>query len=135
MSAKSARIETATRSPSIRLCSFVCTIASAVRGGTCASESAVFRSASEMNGTPPARFVCALAATRSGTAGLFWTPVRNEAVSAEMRTAPASAVPIDAPSCVPGVLDSADLAALLVGHRRHGHAPQLGGDRADPGTR
>ena len=54
-----------------------------------------------MNGTPPARLVCAWATTRSGTAGLFWTPVRNEAVSAEMSTAPASAVPIEAPSWVP----------------------------------
>ena len=33
-----------------------------------------------------------------GDAGLFWMPVKNAAVSAETRIAPASAVPIDAPS-------------------------------------
>ncbi len=54
-----------------------------------------------MNGAPAARLVCAWVTTRSGTAGLFAMPVRNDAVSAEMSTAPASAVPIDAPSWVP----------------------------------
>ena len=40
-------------------------------------------------------------------------PVRNELVRAEISTAPASAVPIDAPRLVTGVLEPADLAALL----------------------
>ena len=37
---------------------------------------------------------------RSGTAGLLWMPVKNDAVSAEISTAPASAVPIEAPRLV-----------------------------------
>ena len=47
-----------------------------------------------MNGMPPARLVCALEVTLWGTLGLFWMPVRKDAVSAEMRIAPARAVPI-----------------------------------------
>ena len=54
-----------------------------------------------MNGTPPASWVCACETTLSGTLGLFSMPVKNDAVIAEMSTAPASAVPIDAPSWVP----------------------------------
>ena len=50
---------------------------------------------------PPASSVCACDATAGGTAGLPWMPPRNEAVRAEMRMAPASAVPIEAPSWVP----------------------------------
>ena len=80
-SAKSARMTR--RCAVLRLFSFSSTMALVVRGGTCASSSAALRSASDMNGTaPPARFVCALAATRSGTAGLFAEmPVRNDAVA------------------------------------------------------
>ncbi len=69
--------------------------------GTCASDSATLRSASERNGTPLASSVCALEATLAGTFGLPWMPVKNEVVNAEMSTAPASAVPIEAPSWVP----------------------------------
>ena len=50
---------------------------------------------------PPASSVCAFEATLAGTSGLSWMPVKNEAVSAEMSTAPARAVPIEAPSWVP----------------------------------
>src|SRR5262250_489979 len=49
---------------------------------------------------PPASSTCALEATSWGTAGLCWMPVRKEVVSAEMSTAPASAVPMEAPRLV-----------------------------------
>jgi hypothetical protein len=54
-----------------------------------------------MNGTPPASSTCAFETTQLGTLGFCWMPEKNEAVSGEMSTAPAKAVPIDAPSCVP----------------------------------
>ena len=54
-----------------------------------------------MKGIPPASSSAPWTATLSGTSGLFWMPVRNDAVSAEMSTAPARAVPIEAPSWVP----------------------------------
>src|SRR5262249_779469 len=54
----------------------------------------------EGEGMPPPSSPCALDATSLGTAGLFMTPVRNDEVSAEMSTAPASAVPMDAPRLV-----------------------------------
>ena len=43
----------------------------------------VFRSWSEMNGPPPASWTCALEVTSLGTAELFCTPVRKDAVSAD----------------------------------------------------
>ena len=44
---------------------------------------------------PAESSTCAFEASSVGTAGLFWTLPRNDAVSAEMSTAPPSAVPID----------------------------------------
>ena len=41
--------------------------------------------------------VCAFEDRSFGTAGLFSMPAKNELVSAEISTAPASAVPIDRP--------------------------------------
>ena len=70
-----------------------------------------------------------------GTAGLFCTPVRKDAVSAEMSTAPDGAVPMDAPRLVTVFCTPPDFTALLIGHRGHGHGPQLGGQRADTETR
>ena len=58
------------------------------------------RSASETNGTPPASSTLALDLTSAGTAGLFWMPVMNDVVRVAISTAPASAVPIDAPRLV-----------------------------------
>ena len=116
MSAKSARIETATRSPSIRLFSFVFTIASAVRRrDVCVGERGLEVGVRDERGAA-GELRLRLGDDTLGTAGLFVTPVRNDAVSAEMRTAPASAVPIDAPSCVP-VFWIPHLAALFIGHR------------------
>ncbi len=88
-----------------------------------------------MNGTPVASSTCAFDDTSCGTAGFEWMPVKNDAVSAEMSTAPASAVPIEAPRLVTRVLDAADLAALLVGHRRHRDAAELRRQRTDAQTR
>ena len=88
------------RSPSMRAVAFSLTIASAACGGTPALSSAACRSWSEMNGTPPASSTCGWEARSLGTAGLFWTPLRNDAVKAEMSTAPASAVPMEAPRWV-----------------------------------
>ena len=61
-------------------------------------------------------------------------PVKNDAVSAEIRTAPASAVPIESPRLENGVLEPADLAALLVGHRGDGDRAELRRERADAET-
>ena len=57
-------------------------------------------SLSEMKGAPAASFVLACAFASCGTLGLFWMPVRNEAVSTAMRIEPARAVPSEAPSWV-----------------------------------
>ena len=84
-------------SPVSRACSFSAMIASAVAAGTPASWSAVRRSWSEMNGMPLASSTCAFDETCSGMAGLPWMPVKKDEVSAEIRTAPASAVPMEAP--------------------------------------
>ncbi len=76
---------------------FSSTTAAVVALLTPASFSAASRSASEMNGTPLSSSTEALDERSAGTAGLPWMPVKNEAVSVEMRTAPASAVPIEMP--------------------------------------
>ena len=55
------------------------------------------RSASEMNGTPLVSSVCAFDVRSSGTPGCSAMPVKNDAVSADISTAPASAVPIESP--------------------------------------
>ena len=89
------------RSPSIWLCLLTLMISLAVAEGTFALESAALTSASDMNGTPLASSVFAFETTLDGTLGLFSMPVKNAAVIAEMSTAPARAVPIDAPSWVP----------------------------------
>ena len=85
----------------MRAWAFSSTAALAASRGTCASSSAFWRSLSDTKGTPVASWDWALTARLSGIAGLFWIPVKNAAVSAEIRIAPASAVPIDAPSWVP----------------------------------
>ena len=53
-----------------------------------------------MNGTPLVSSVCAFDVRSSGTAGFPAIPVKNELVRTAMSTAPASAVPIDAPRFV-----------------------------------
>ena len=71
-----------------------------------------------MNGTPPPSFVWACATTLSGTSGLFWMPgeerrgQRGDEHGAGQRGADRRA------ELRAGVLEAADLAALLVGHRR-----------------
>ena len=70
-----------------------------------------------------------------GTAGLFCTPLRNDADSAEISTAPASAVPIDAPRLVTVFCTPPTSPLCVVGHRGHGHGPELRGQRADPEAR
>ena len=50
-----------------------------------------------MNGTPLVSSVCAFDVRSFGTAGLLAIPEKNDAVSADMRMAPASAVPIEIP--------------------------------------
>ena len=70
------------------------------RGRPLRRRARVSRSASETNGTPPASSTSAVGVDPSGTSGLSAMPVRNEAVSAEISTAPASAVPIEAPRLV-----------------------------------
>ena len=87
-----------------------------------------------MNGTPLVSSVCAFEERSSGTAGLLSMPVKNDAVSADISTAPASAVPIEMPEVGEGVLEAADLAALLVGHRGDGHRAELRRERADAET-
>ena len=49
---------------------------------------------------PPASSTSAADATSAGTSGLSWTPWMKDAVSAPIRTEPASAVPRDAPRLV-----------------------------------
>lgn len=49
---------------------------------------------------PLASLTCAFDETCSGMAGLSWMPVKKDAVRAEISTAPASAVPMDAPRLV-----------------------------------
>ena len=49
---------------------------------------------------PAESSTCAADARSSSIAALFWMPERNEAVRAEMSTAPARAVPIEAPRLV-----------------------------------
>ena len=58
------------------------------------------RSASDTNGAPSWSWTEASAASWSDTAGLSCRPERNDAPSAEMSTAPATAVPMDAPRLV-----------------------------------
>ena len=53
-----------------------------------------------MNGTPPASFTCAWDFTREGMASLFSMFVRNDVESAAISSAPASAVPSEAPRLV-----------------------------------
>jgi len=91
----------AARSPWIWLSAFASATASIVAGGTFAAVSAALRSASETNGTPSASCICACDSRVAGISGLSWMIAKNEALSAEMSTAPASAVPIEAPSWVP----------------------------------
>ena len=134
ISASTARTDSDARSPSRRASAFSSTMASPSPAGTPASSSAASRSASEMNGTPLVSSVCAFDERSSGTSGLLSMPVRNDAVSAEISTAPASAVPIEMPRFDDGVLQAADLAALLVGHRRDGHGTELRRQRADAET-
>src|SRR5438445_366863 len=86
-----ARTDRAALRPSSRAVSFSATTASAVSGGTSALSSAVFRSLSDTNGMPAASSTCALEVTFSGTLGLFWMPLKNDELNAEMSTAPASA--------------------------------------------
>ena len=58
-------------------------------------------------------------------------PAKNDAVSADISTAPASAVPSESPRLENGVLEPADLAALLVGQRGDGDRAELRRERAD----
>ena len=53
-----------------------------------------------MKGAPPASWTSAVADRFSGTCGLSSIPDRNDEVSAEISTAPAKAVPIEAPMLV-----------------------------------
>ncbi len=106
----------AARSPSIWLFSFCLTISSAVSVGTFAFCSAALTSACDMNGTPSASWVCACDTTLLGTLGLFSMPVRNDAVIAEMSRAGECCADRRA-ELGAGVLEPADLAALLVGYR------------------
>ena len=91
----------AARRPSSLACWLASRAAVAVSWLVPAWSSAAWRSASEMNGTPPASSTLAWAFTESGTAGFCWIPVRNEVVSAAIRIEPARAVPIEAPRLVP----------------------------------
>ena len=91
----------AARSPSSLACWLASRAAVAVSSLTSAWSSAAWRSASEMNGTPPASSTLAWALTESGTAGFCWIPVRNELVRKAIRIDPARAVPIEAPRLVP----------------------------------
>src|SRR5438128_411976 len=100
ISAMTARTDRAALRPSRRAVSFSLTISSAVCGGTSALSSAVFRSLSDTNGMPAASSTCALEETFSGILGLSLMPLKNDELNAEMSTAPASAVPIDAPRLV-----------------------------------
>ncbi len=61
--------------------------------------------------------------------------VRNEAVRAEMSTAPASAVPIEAPSCVPVFCRPPTSPLCSSGTADTVTAPELGGHGAEPGAR
>ena len=83
-----------------RAFSFSSTMAAAVSPVIPCLASAVPRSASETNGTPLDSSTWALDDTWEGMAALAWTPVRNDVVRTEIRTAPASAVPIEAPRLV-----------------------------------
>ena len=58
-------------------------------------------------------------------AALLATEPRKVVVRTEISTAPASAVPMEAPEVRHRVLDPAHLAALLVGHRRHRDGTEL----------
>ena len=120
-----ARIEIAARRPSIRLPALFSVTASAVEAGTPASESCASRSASDVNGIPAASSVSAWLAKPSGTAGLFWMPVKNEAVSAEIENRTRQRRPDRGAELRAGVLQPTHLAALLVGNRRDGDAAEL----------
>ena len=92
----------AARSPSIWLFSFCLTISSAVsrRDVRLLQRGLEVGVGHERHAARELR-LCLATTTLAGTLGLFSMPVKNEAVIAEMSTAPASAVPIDAPSWVP----------------------------------
>jgi hypothetical protein len=98
--ATTASSATAARRPARRASTFSATIASAVAGGTPALSRVARRSASDTKGTPFVSCTCADSVTLAGTASLVWRPVKNVDVSAPMSTAPASAVPSDAPRLV-----------------------------------
>src|SRR5262245_61292781 len=72
----------------------------AVSGGTSAVARASSSCASEMNGAPLDNITCAWVDTEAGTSGLLAIPDRNDEVSAAISTAPASAVPTEAPRLV-----------------------------------
>ena len=84
-----------------------------------------------MNGTPLVSSVCAFDVRSFGTAGLLAIPVKNDAVSADMRIAPDERGPERDPEVGEGVLEATDLAALLVGQRRDGDRAELRRERAD----
>ena len=100
MTTKIASTASADWSPEMRASWYAETAASDCLGGTFASSSAAFRSASEMNGTPPPSCVDACDFTLDGIASLFWMLVTKDELSVAIRIAPASAVPIEAPRFV-----------------------------------
>src|SRR5262249_6750113 len=132
MTASSASDE---RSPSMRASAFSLTIASAVLGGAPALPRWGRRAFFGKKGSPPGRLPLARAGGSRGTAGGGWEAGEEgrgeggEEPGAGQRGSDRGA------EVGPRVLDPADLAALLVGHRRDGHAAELGGQRADPQAR
>ena len=84
----------------MRACSLSSMTAWAVLSSTPASSRPDSSWSLDTKGTPEASSVWACEARSAGTSGLFWIPVKNDEVSAEMSTAPASAVPMEAPRLV-----------------------------------
>ena len=135
MSAKSARIETATRSPSIRLCSFVFTIASAVRGRDVrVGERGLEVGVGDERDAAGELRLCLGGDTIGDGRVVLDTGEERRGQRGDEDGARERGADRRAELCA-GVLDASDLAALFVGHRRHRDGAELGGDRADPGAR
>ena len=127
-----AKTESEARRPSSRDCSFSATMRRRWQLAPLHPRVLLRRSVSEMKGMPFPSSTCAFDLTSSGMPGLSWMPAMKDPVSAEIRTAPASAVPMRGTEVGDGVLQPADLAALFVGHGGDGDGAELRGERPDP---
>ena len=125
--ARTASRDSEARNPSMRALAFSATMASAVLGGTPALSSSVFKSSSEMNGTPPGQFHLGLGGHLGRDRRVVGDAAQERRGQRRDEHRPGQGGTDRGAQVGHGVLDAADFAAVLVGHRRDGHAAQLGG--------